>query len=188
MRGFTLVEVVIVSGLILIIGTLLAGIMINNTRVYNKETSMVAQGLNINDAFREIETYARGASGVVSGYPEGSPAYVTGTNTLVLKVPAINNQGIISDVYDFVIFTEDASDPKFLKEYIFPDAESQRGTKNVLLTNFLDSVVFEYLDKNDLPIAPTSAVKIKATVNVLSKMGSQTQQRSSTIVTSLRNL
>lgn len=187
-QGFTLMEVVIIAGIAVIVGTLLVGILVNNTGVINKESSIVRQGLNINDALGEIETYGRQAVSIVSGYPEVSPTYITGETTLVLKIPAINNQGIISDVYDFVIITKDTVNAKFLKEYIFPDTESIREEKNAVLTNLLDSVVFEYLDNNDLPVAPSSAVKVKATINVLSKTSGLDQVRSATVVISLRNL
>lgn len=188
MRGFTLMEIIIVAGIAVIIGTLLVGILINNTGVIDKESSMVTQGLNINDALREIETYGRQAVSVVNGYPEVSPIYITGITTLVLKIPAINNQGIINDVYDFVVITKDNSNPKLLKEYIFPNAESIREDKNTILTNLLSSVAFEYLDSNGSSVAASSAVKIKATINVLSKTSSNDQSRSATMVISLRNL
>lgn len=187
-NGFTLIEILIVVSIAVVVGILLVGILINNTGVTNKETSIVTQGLNINDAVREIETYGRQAIAVASGYPEVSPTYVTNTATLVLKIPAINDQGIISDTYDFVVITKDNSNSKLLKEYIFPDTSSTRGNKNTILTNLLSSVVFEYLDSNDLPVAVSSAVKIKATINVLSKTSGSDQLRSATVVISLRNL
>lgn len=187
-KGFTLIELLMVISIAVIIGTLLVGILINNTGVINKESAIVTQGLNINDALREIETYGRQASSITIGYPEVSPTYVTGANTLVLKIPAINSQGIIGDVYDFVVITKDSSNPKLLKEYIFPDEMSIRENKNTILTNLLQSIEFEYLDNNDAPIAAPSAVKIKTTINVLSKTGLTDQSRSATIVISLRNL
>lgn len=187
-KGFTLFEVVIVAGIAVIVGTLIVGILINNTGIINKESSIVTQGLNINDAIREVDTYGRQAVLVASGYPEVSPTYVTGANTLVLKIPAINSQGIIGDVYDFVVITKDSSNPKLLKEYIFPDTLSIREDKNTILTNLLSSIEFEYLDNNDAPIAAPSAIKIKTTISVLSKTSYSDQSRSATIVTSLRNL
>lgn len=187
-NGFTLVELLLVIGIAVIIGTLLVGILINNTGVINKESAIVTQGLNINDALREIETYGRQAVSVSAGYPVDSPTYIAGETTLILKIPSINDQGIISDVYDFVIITKDNSNQKLLKEYIFPDAVSTREDRNAVLTNLLSSVVFEYLDNNDLPVAAPSAVKIKATINVLSKTSSSDQLRSAIVVISLRNL
>jgi type II secretory pathway pseudopilin PulG len=186
--GFTLIETMIAASVALVVGVLLVGILVNNSGVFNKESSMVAQGLNINDAMREIETYSRQAVSVTNGYPEGSPTYTTGTTTLVLKIPAINSQGVINDIYDFIIFTKDSQNPKLLKEYIFPDDQSTRQEKNAVLTNLLSSVLFEYLDNNDVPVGLSSAVKIKTTINVSSKTGSVNQFKSATVVTSLRNI
>ncbi len=187
-KGFTIFETVIVAGIAVIAGTLLVGILVNNTGVTNTEKSMVTQGLSTNDSVHEIDNYVRQAAAIVSGYPVVSPTYVTGLTTIVIKIPSTNQQGIISDVFDFVVITKDDSRGNLLKEYIFPDDLSTRKTADKVLTNILDSIEFTYLDKNESLVAPTSAEKVKIQINVLSKNGSANKSRSATIVTSLRNL
>lgn len=189
LMGFTLFETVIVAGIALIAGTFLVSILVNNTGVTNTEKSMVTQGLSTNDSVREIDNYIRQAVAIVSGFPVISPTYVTGSNTIVIKIPAIDNQGTISNVFDFIVITKDSTRENLLKEYVFPDSSlSIRETTDKILTNILESIEFTYLDKNGNIIAPTLAEKVKTKITVLSKNGSANKSRSATIVTSLRNL
>lgn len=187
-KGFSLFETVVVAGVALIIGTFLVGIMVNHTIVFNRQSSMVTQGLSTDDATREIESYVKQAASVVSGYPEAGPTYITGNETLVVKIPSVNAQGIISNTFDFVVITKDIVHPNVLKEYIFPDAQSTRDTTDKAVTNILNSIVFSYLDKDGAVTAPTSAVKVKTEISVLSKTSQKGQPRSATVITSLRNI
>ncbi len=188
LKGFTLLETVVVAGVALIAGTFLVSILVNNTGVTNTEKSMIAQGMDTNDSVREIDNYIRQAVSIVSGFPVISPTYVTGASTIVIKIPAISDQGTISDVFDFIVITKDSTHENLLKEYIFPDPLSIRKTTNKILTTILDSIEFTYLDKNENIVAPASSEKVKTQMTVLSKNGSASKPRSATIVTSLRNL
>lgn len=188
MKGFTLAETVLVAGIFLIVGTLLAGILVKNTGLYNRQNSLVATGLSTNDVVSEIDNYIRQSSSIASGYPEVSPTYTTSGTTIVLKIPSINSSGTISNVYDYVVITEDAVKNNLLKEYIFTDPASDRKSNNKVLTSILQSIVFSYLDKNDNVVASSSAEKVKTQVTVLSVNGSINQSRSAIIVTNLRNI
>lgn len=176
------------AGIAVIVGTLLVSILVNNTGVTNTEKSNVAQGLSTNDSVREIDNYIRQAAAVVTGYPVISPTYITGTSTIVIKIPAINDHGVISNVFDYIIITKDSTRPSLLKEYIFPDSLSIRETTDKILSNILETIEFTYLDKNGNVVAPAPAEKVKTKITVLSKNGSADKSRSATIVTSLRNL
>lgn len=187
-KGFTLFETVLVAAVFLIVGTLLASILVKNTGLYNGQSSTVTAGLNTNDAESEIENYVRQASSVVTGYPEVSPTYTTGISTLVLKIPAVDATGVISNTFDYAVITIDQVKSNLLKEYVFPNALSTRTTQNKVLTNILQSITFSYLDRNDNVVATSSAEKVKTQITVISKNGSQNKTRSAIIVTNLRNL
>lgn len=188
MKGFTLTETVIVAAIFLIVGTLLASILVNNTSLYNSQSSFVTSGLNLNDAMTEIETYIRQASSVVNGYPDVSPTYVTSNNTLILKIPSYNASGVIENIFDYVVITKDAAKNNLLMEHVFPDVSSDRKSQTKVLTNILQSVEFTYLDKNDNIVTPISAAKVKTEINVTSTNSSQNKSSNAIIVTNLRNL
>lgn len=187
-RGFTLFETVVVAGIAVIVGALLVGILVNNTGVTNTEKSNVTQGLSANDSLAEIDNYIRQAASIVSGYPTVTPTYISGNNIIVIKIPATDSQGTISNVFDYVVITKDSTNANLLKEYIFPDSLSTRNAVNKVLSTILESITFTYLDSNENIVTPTSAVKVKTEINVLSQNGQANKSRSATIVTSLRNL
>lgn len=187
-QGFTLFETLIVVAIFLVVGVLLVSILVNNTGLYNSQSSLVTSGLNINDAMREIDTNIRQASSIAIGYPEIAPTYTTSNITLVLKIPSFNASGIINNTFDYVVLTQDTAKNNLLWEYVFPDILSERESQNKVLTNILESVNFIYLDKNDNVVTQTSAEKIKTEITVLPTNTGSNKSRTATIVTNLRNL
>lgn len=187
-RGFTLYETLIVVAISLVVGTILVSILLNNSGLYNKQSSLITSGLNINDVVNEVDKNIRQASSIVVGYPEVSPTYITGTTTLVLKVPSYNSSGVINNTFDFVVVTKDATNSNLLREYVFPDVSSLRESQNKVLTNILESVEFTYLDNNDNVVQINSAVKVKTHITVLPTSNVSDKSRTAEIVTSLRNL
>lgn len=187
MRGFTLLETVIASAVALIAGTFLVAILVSHSGLFYKQNSIVSEGLSLNDAMREIENNIRQAAYVASGYPEASPEYTTGAETLVLKLPALGQSGVVEGVYDYAVIAKDPTQPKVMKISVFPDPQSSRGASDRVLTNLLESVQFEFIDRGGNTVAPASAASVGTTLTVLSKTGSIGSSRSSSAVTTLRN-
>lgn len=187
MKGFTLLETVIASAVALVAGTFLVAILVNHSGLFYKQNSIVSEGLSLNDAMREIENNIRQAVYIADGYPGGSPDYTTGAQTLVLKLPALSQSEVIDGVYDYAVVTKDSSEPRVIRVLVFPDFQSTRKASNLVLTNLLESVQFEFLDKSGNLVAPASAASVGTTLTVLSKTGSIGSSRSSSAVTTLRN-
>lgn len=185
--GFTLLETVMAAGIALIVGTFLVAILVSHSGLFYKQSSIVNEGLNLNDAMREIENNIRQAVYVADGYPEGSPDYTTGVETLVLKLPALSETGVVDGIYDYAVVAKDSSEPKVVRLWVFPDPQSTRKASNLVLTNLLESVQFKFLDKSGNLVAPTSAASVGTTLTVLSKTGSIGSSRSSSAITTLRN-
>lgn len=186
-KGFTLLEVIIATGVTLIVAVFLVGILVNNNGFYSKQNAYISQGLNLNDASSEIDSRIKEAVQVVAGYPVDDPIYFSGTETMVLKLPSYNTDGVLVDTYDYAVFAKDIEDPEVLKILVFPDPQSDRLTTNLVLTTLLNSIKFEYFDKGGNIISPTSASKVRITLSVLSKtMGLETIQ-TRILESSLRN-
>lgn len=186
-RGFTLLEMVIVGGIALVVGTFLASILVNHSGVSYKQGSIVNSGLSLNDSMKTIDENIKQAAAVASSYPESSPIYTTSAEVLVLKLPAINSSGIINNVYDYVVVAKDTANTKILRLYVFPDAQSSRLSANMVLTTILQSVQFQFMDKNGNAVSPNAATSVGVNLTVLSKLGSIGQNQSASSVTSLRN-
>lgn len=187
MRGFTLLETVIAGGVALVVGTLLVGILVNHSGLSYKENAIVNEGLNLNDAMAKINHSIREAAQVAAGYPEDTPTYTTGTSTLVLKIPALSAVGIVENVYDYAVIAVDPTNPKVLRLRVFPDSQSTRQPVDSVLSTFLDSIQFGYLDKGGNAVAPNAAFRVSVNLSVLTKTGSIGSGRTSVSTTALRN-
>lgn len=186
-KGFTLLEIVLVAGLAIIVGTLLITILVQNNGFYYKQNSIIAEGLSLNDAMRGMDTYIRQAIAVAPEYTDGATSYTSGGQTLVLKLPSLNSEEIIENTYDFVVITKDPEKPNVLRLKIFPDVLSSRNGENLVLTTLAESYNFKYLDKAGNQVSPSSAVAVENTLSVLSKSGSIGSSRTSFSTVTLRN-
>lgn len=187
-NGFSLVEVLVVSAASLIIGVILTGILVNHNGVFYKQSSLVNEGLSLNDTLNQIDSKIRQATVIAAGYPEVSPNFNTGTEVLVLKLLSIDiNGNIINDTYDYIVIARDSENNRILRMITYPDSLSSRNAGNVILTTLLESIEFKYLDKDNNQVSPISAGSIEVDLTVLSKTGSIGQPQSSSIITSLRN-
>lgn len=188
MKGFTLLETLIATGVAMAVGTFLVTFLASNTGLFYQERSLVNSGLALNDVLQVVSSDIRQASGIPEGYPESSPVYVSGLDILVIKLPSTSTSGVIPGVFDYIVISKDVNQPAILTKQIFADPQSNRVSTTQLLTPLLDKVVFSYLDKNGNPVAPTLAVQVKLSLDVLSKTGQIGTKKSSTAITNLRNM
>lgn len=185
--GFTLLETVLASVVAVVVATLLMTILVNNNGLFYKQNAMVSEGLSLNDAVTKINQNIKQSISVAINYPETSPVYITGTETLVLKLSGLNGGDILNNVYDYLVISKDPTKQNVLRLQIFPDQESTRESANLVLTTILSAIQFSYLDKSGNTVNPVSATSIGLNLTVLSKTGSIGSNRSSTTITSLRN-
>lgn len=188
MKGFSLLEMILAIGITALISGLILSILINNNGVLYKQNSLVSEGLSLNDTLLAIDDKIRQATGVAASYPQAAPIYFSGTNTLVLKLPALDSQGgVINNVYDYMVTTQDTSNNKILRLQVFPDLQSIRKAENKVLTTLVESIEFSFLDKTGASVNPEAAFQVGIDLTVLSKTGSIGSNRSSSSVTTLRN-
>jgi type II secretory pathway pseudopilin PulG len=188
-NGISLVEIVIA----LTISALLAGILVkiftNSSGTINKEATKVEQGISSNEAITQISEAIRLASQVANSFPNTSPQFTTGSDTLILQVPALDTTGTVKEnTYDYFIFAPDSANPKILRKKVFPDPASTRKSENQVLVTNLNQIIFSYLDRNKAPVAPSAASTISFSVLQLSNTGLQNTQSSQSAQVSLRNL
>lgn len=188
-RGFTLVEMVLVGTMAALVGGALLMILVNNNSVVSKQSSLVNVGVSLNDSLHQIDDLIRQASVVAAGYPEVAPAYFTGAEVLVLKLPSISSSGTIEGVYDYMVISKQTDIPQILHLRIFPDSEgrSSRQSDDKIVTTLLQSIKFTYYDSNRNEVSPTAASAIKTELAVKSQTGSVGSNQTGIILTNLRN-
>ena len=188
-NGLTLVEAVIATAIAAVLAMLLPVIIVNTAGIFYKESSKVNIGLSINDALSQIRENVKESYGISSTYPpSGSPVYTSSSDVIVLKILSIDSQGsILDNTFDFFVYYKDDDKLRFKS---FPDSLSTRLPADQILSNNLNSLVFQYFDSSTPPVEVVSqtATKVKITLSLKQKStAGNYEQIISTSEASLRN-
>ncbi len=186
-NGFTLMEVIIATGITAIVGSLIVGILVNNTGVYYQQSAKIEQGVQLNNTLANIEKNIRNTNSITASYPEtGTPLYTTGNNALVLKTLSIDSSNnIIGNSFDYLIYGITQGHLHFR---IYPDIKSARKSRDQILADNVTSLLFEYLDLNNSPVGFNAASKVKITVVVNQKAGRSDNRSIATAEAVLKNI
>ena len=189
-RGISLPEILITLAIAGVGGFLIMGLLTSTTQVFKDQTTLVNQGLSVNQADLEIKELIKSSAGVMSQYPvSGSAQFITGPQTLILKIPAYSASGqVIDAIFDYAVITRDPTALKILRKHIFPDVQSFRNSENKVLATALDSLSFVYLDSSNNPVSPTQAVRITFIINLSDNGGLSQNESSSSSTINLKNL
>ncbi len=180
-EGFTLAELIISVAVAALVGGLLISIFVSNTGLFYRESSRITEGVGINDSLSSIRSWVKQAQAVAGSFS----SYSSGPSELVLQVASIDSSGnILSNVYDYIVYTV-SQGRLYLK--VFPDATSSRKSLDQILTNNIDSVVFNYFDSSGNTITPLSAVRVRVSITLSQKSGAQNETSVATSEASLRN-
>lgn len=165
MKGLTLVEVLVGMGIATVVGGLLLVIIVNSTGLFYKQSSTIEQGIGANDALSAVKNSIKEARSIAANYPETQPfTYTTGSTQLVLKLPSLDLSGnIIADSFDYYVFYLDQTKLRFK---VFPNALSQRTSRDQILSTSVESLEFRYYNLVNPPVevTPVSAAKVKITL------------------------
>lgn len=188
MKGFTLLEIVIATGIGLLVGLLLVGIMVNHNGFFYKQNAVINEGVALNDVLNKLNENIRQSAQIATEYPKDSPTYHTDQNTLILKLPSINNEILIENTFDYIVISKDTVSPNILRMQTFPDPLSTRKSVSQVLTTILKTISFKYLDKAGQQVSPLLATSVETTITLLTKTGSISSEKTATTLTNLRNL
>lgn len=177
-KGFTLIEVAVVSSILLLVVGFLGYLSVKHFWIYNSQIIQLNVESDARGALDDIDNYVRGAYRVLSSY--GS--YTTGSQILILQVPSIDlSNQIIASKYDTIVFYLSGTS---LVRQAFPDASSSRSVTAKTLSSGVEvsSFMFSYDNIN------YSLVKQVSTAMTI-KQGSSNYERTVTISSksSLRN-
>lgn len=186
-KGLTLVEVLISTVIVILVGSLLLAIIVNSTGLFYQESAKVNMGLSTNDALISIRKSLKESSGVAASYSNDSVTYTSKADQIVLKVPSLDSSGDnILNTYDYVIFSLDQGK---LTLKTFPSAQSTRAAANQVFSNSVDSLVFGYFNLANPPVevAPQSAGKVRVSLVLKQRSGSTEETNIATTEANLRN-
>lgn len=161
--GFTLVEILVVTGLVGILMVIGVAIYLANNRFYETESGEIFSVANTRDAADKISEYGRLAAGLVSSHVYASVTYNTGATAAVFRVPSINSSGqIITGTYDYVVIGRDPENSSRLILILDADPGSSRTERTLQLTDKLAALSFTY-DDADPSFAKNMNFEIRVT-------------------------
>lgn len=189
-KGWSLLEVLVVVTVAAVAGGLLVNIMVSSGKIFVDQNALITQGLSLNQTQLELTELIKSSAGISGQYPaQGSPQFTTDSNTLVIKLPAVDSAGnVINSVYDFAVIDSDSGNPKILRKQIFKDNQSYRKTENKVLTTNLKSISFSYLDVNNTQVSYDQAVRIGFIINLLTPSGFADKESSGSGTVNLKNI
>ncbi len=187
-RGISLLEVLIGVAIFGIGGAILVATMISSNDVFISQNAQVNQGLSINQTASRIEETIKYSAGVSLQYPPGGNAqFLSSDNSIVLKIPAVDQNGMILDsVFDYIVWHVDSVNPQVLRKEVFVTSPSARNAENQVLSTSLKDLQFSYFDANNNTVAPAQAVRVGFIVNLLEEGSSSESSVSGTI--NIKNL
>jgi len=143
--GFTIAEVLVVTGLFMIMFVFGIGILISNNRFYNTQSASIRAVNSIRDAGDKLSEFARSASAFVDSYVYNSTLYEAGSALVILNVPAVDASGdIISSASDYMILGRDPSVSDRLILIVAPHASSSRKERVLEFSDKLSGISFVY--------------------------------------------
>lgn len=189
-KGLTLLELLVGITVAGVAGLLLINLMVSSNNIFFNQSIQVNQGLSLNQTLREISDEVRLSAGTATQYPaSGTAQFTTGSEQLVLKIPALDANGqVIDSVYDYAAFAKDSENPRILRKQIFVTGPSVRKTENKVLTTALESISFQYFDANNSPTTPSQAVRVSFSINLSDQAGQSEKESSGSGVVNFKNL
>jgi Tfp pilus assembly protein FimT len=167
LRGFTLVETIIVVALFTVMLFALFDFFINYNATYLHEEAVVKTASSAGALVNEVARMAAGAGQVLPSRTIDGVTYASGTSTLVLELPAVSASGaVVVGAYDYVAFyAEGASAYRVIEA----DGASTRTSGRKRLSDTLSSLLFTYdspsfPDVTKVTIDVVTAVSIKASI------------------------
>lgn len=142
MKGFTLIEMIIVVALIAVLSVVLVSIFISQNKIYQTQTAELNVTGDARLALDDIDSYVRSAKNTAASYS----TYTAGPQTLIVKIQSIDSQNsLIAGTFDYVVFYLSSS---ALYRQIFPHASSSRQASTKKLASNVAALTFTYNNAN----------------------------------------
>ena len=144
-KGFTLIEMLVVIGLVGLLSVFAAGIFISNNRFYQNQSGEIEAISGTRAIADHINEYGRLGDSIVASRTYNSTLYTTGATTVIFRIPSVDaSNAIIASTYDYGYVTRDPSNTSRLVLMLELGAGSARKARNIQLTDKLSTVSFTY--------------------------------------------
>jgi prepilin-type N-terminal cleavage/methylation domain-containing protein len=167
LRGFTLVETIVVTALFLIVMLALGDLYFNFNTLYGYQNAIVSTASGAGRVINETENIVLPADQVLSFHVFSTGTYSSGLSTLVVEMPSTDASGAaITGSYDYAVIYVSGANVYRLLEI---NAASHRTAGTVQLANSLSSLTFTY-DHADF----TQVTKVTADISTAASVKANT--------------
>lgn len=151
--GFGLIEVIVVIAILGIISGVFIQSYLNSKKTFDIQKSKSALQTETRNSLDQVSKWIKLSNSVLSTLTINSKTYTTSDTTLILQVPSIDeDQDIIPNSYDYVIFKPNATYPDQLQQIIYPDSHSSRDQLDRTINQNLSTIEFKYYNSSDAEI------------------------------------
>lgn len=157
-RGFTIAEIVVVVGLFALLSVFIVGVYISHNQLFYSQSAEINAVGTARAVMDDLTDNIREAREVATSYIHNLVTYTSDSDTLVLRLPAIDSSGNpIAAAFDYVIYYIDAADATRLRKIVSVNPLSSRRAEEKLLTDYLNSIALTY---NNSPMETATRVTI----------------------------
>lgn len=146
MRGFTLIETVVLIGVTTLIMVAISTLYVSYGRMYLAQIGLIEVTLGANAIVNAAHDAALQANQIVASHAFSGTTYTSGTTTAIFRLPAVDSAGVVlTGLYDHVAISASGT-----SAYQFTDAVSgsARTTGTKQLTDVLGALAFTYNTTN----------------------------------------
>ncbi len=146
-KGFTLIEVVIVTSIFTVLALALLNVFDWHNKLFNLERADTEAVGSARITMNNMATYIAQASNIEANRTIGGTTYTTDADTVVLQLPAFDSSGnLLASIYDYVVYNKSGTTLSQITE-IGSGSSRNAGTK--VMTAYAQSLSFTY-DSVDL--------------------------------------
>jgi hypothetical protein len=157
-RGMTLMETLVVIGIMTMIMVVISRILVVNDELFSYSLARMDADRGATLAMRRFSELARGASAVVASHDIAGTTYASDDDSLVLQLPSVDASGnLIASSYDYVAFYRHATETDEIWTATDAADGSVRADGAKLLTAYNDVLIFRYDDPDRTDASRVSA-------------------------------
>ncbi len=159
MKGFTLIETVIVIAFSAVMMLAIAVLAFNFNKISLYNQASIKSSGSASALIREIEDLVFSASEVLASHTFSGSVYSSSQGVLVLEIPSVDVSGnVISNTYDYAVFYVTGTNAYRILE---TNALSSRSSGTKILSTTISALTFSY-NGADMPSTNIVTVDIQA--------------------------
>jgi len=156
-RAFSLIETLIVSGLVAALSGIFALFFIYVHGEFFGARAAAEVQKDASEIIRELETFVVPANRILASVSINGDDYVSGAETLILEVPAVTDSGtLVSGVSDTVVLYVDGN--RFMRR-VAADGQSARVSGTFQIADTVQELAFSF-STEDVSLASVVSVEL----------------------------